>query len=101
MKLNKQTLYKTGSALTIIVIGFVAMMTLGSTEKHSNKRSLPEEVRLVETQPVTFSNMSIEIEGSGVIESPRSLNHISEASGVVLFAKNDLKDGTFLREGEL
>lgn len=101
MKLNKQTLLKSGSAVAIVVIGFVAMMTLGSTEKHSNKRSLPEEVRLVETQPVAFSNMTIEIEGSGVIESQRSLNHISEASGIVLFAKNDLKDGTFVREGEL
>src|SRR5690606_33007464 len=39
--------------------------------------------------------------GSGVIESQRSLNHISEATGIVLFAKNDLKDGTFIREGEL
>jgi membrane fusion protein, multidrug efflux system len=101
MKLNKRALLKTGSAVAIVVIGFVAMITLGSTDKHSNKRSLPEEVRLVETQPVNFSNMTIEIEGSGVIESQRSLNHISEASGVVLFAKNDLKDGTFVREGEL
>jgi hypothetical protein len=40
MKINKQTLLKTGSAVAIIVIGFVAMITLGSTDKHSNKRSL-------------------------------------------------------------
>lgn len=101
MKLNKPALLKTGSAVAIVVIGFIAMLTLGSTDKHSNKRSIPEEVRLVETQPVAFSNMTIEIEGSGVIESQRSLNHISEASGIVLFAKNDLKDGTYIREGEL
>lgn len=101
MKFNKQTLLKSVSAVAIVVIGFVAMITLGSTDKHSNKRSLPEEVRLVETQPVAFSNMTIEIEGSGVIESQRSLNHISEASGIVLFAKDDLKDGAFVRQGEL
>jgi membrane fusion protein, multidrug efflux system len=101
MKIDKQALLKSVSVVAIVVIGFVAMITLGSTDKHSNKRSLPEEVRLVETQPVAFSNMTIEIEGSGVIESQRSLNHISEASGIVLFAKNDLKDGTFVREGEL
>lgn len=101
MILNKQAMVKTGAAVAIIIGGFVAMITLGSTDKHSNRRSTPEEIRLVETQPVTFSKMTIEIEGSGVIESKRSLNHISEANGTVLFAKNDLKDGTFIREGEL
>lgn len=101
MKINKQSVLKAGSVVGIVLIGFAAMFTLGSTDKHSNKRSLPEEVRIVETEPVVFSDMTLEIEGSGLIESQRSLNLISEASGVVLFAKNDLKDGTFVQEGEL
>jgi multidrug efflux pump subunit AcrA (membrane-fusion protein) len=101
MKLNKQSVFKTGSAVAIVTVGIAAMIALGSTDKQSNQRTQPEEVRLVETQHITFSNLTIEIQGSGVIESQRSLNHISEASGVVLFAKNDLKNGTFVREGEL
>ena len=45
--------------------------------------------------------MVLEIEGNGVIESKKTLNVISEANGPVLFAKNDLKDGTFVKNGEL
>jgi multidrug efflux pump subunit AcrA (membrane-fusion protein) len=62
---------------------------------------LEPEVRLVETQPINFGDIILEIEGNGVVESQRILNIMSEATGPVLFAKNDLKDGTFVREGEL
>ena len=77
------------------------MSVLGSTEKESHKRELELEVRLVETQSVNFGNLVLEIEGNGVVESQRTLNMMSEATGPVLFAKNDLKDGTFVKEGEL
>ncbi|MDX1798925.1 MAG: hypothetical protein R3255_09785 [Candidatus Lokiarchaeia archaeon] len=76
------------------------MSALGSTEKHSKKRDVPPELRLVETETVNFGNLTLEIEGNGVVQSKRELNYVSEASGVVLFAKNDLKDGTFVVEGE-
>ena len=35
-----------------------------------------------------------------MVQSQRTLNYVSEATGVSLFAKNDLKDGTFARKGE-
>ena len=56
---------------------------------------------MVETQSVNFDDLILEIEGNGVVESQRSLNTVSEATGQVMFAKNDLKDGTFVRNGEL
>jgi hypothetical protein len=77
------------------------MSVLGSTEKSSNKREVEPEVRLVETQSVDFEDMVLEIEGNGVVESQKSLNTVSEATGLVMFAKNDLKDGTYVRSGEL
>ena len=64
------------------------MFVLASTEKHSNKRDVEPEVRLVETQSVYFEDLALEIEGNGVIESKKTLNVISEANGPVLFAKN-------------
>jgi membrane fusion protein (multidrug efflux system) len=99
-KVQKSTWIKILSAAGIIIIGFLVMSALGSTEKESNKREVPPEVRLVETESVNFGDMFLEIEGNGVVQSKRSLNYVSEASGVVLFAKSDLKDGTYVVEGE-
>jgi membrane fusion protein (multidrug efflux system) len=98
---RKRTIIKAGSVVLIIVIGFLGMSILSSTEKHSNVKDPKPEIRTVNTQPVKFGDHTLEIEGNGVIESQRTLNIISEANGVVLFAKNNLKDGTFVREGEL
>jgi multidrug efflux pump subunit AcrA (membrane-fusion protein) len=101
MKFKKSTMIKAGSVLGIVVLGFLIMSVLGSTEKSSNKRELEPEVRLVETQSVNFDDLVLEIAGNGVIESQRSLNMVSEATGQVWFAKNDLKDGTYVGKGEL
>ncbi|MCH7517328.1 MAG: efflux RND transporter periplasmic adaptor subunit, partial [Bacteroidetes bacterium] len=98
--LNKSTWIKIASTLGIVIIGFLIMSSLGSTEKHSKKHEIPPEVRLVETESVIFGDLTLEIEGNGVVQSQRTLNYVSEATGVSLFAKNDLKDGTFVRKGE-
>ena len=99
--LTKSTWIKIGSVVGIVILGFLIMSVLGSTEKESKKREFEPEARLVETQLVNFGNIVLEIEGNGVVESQRTLNIVSEATGPVLFAKNDLKDGTFVKEGEL
>jgi membrane fusion protein (multidrug efflux system) len=99
--LTKSAWIKIGSVIGIVILGFLIMSVLGSTEKESNKREVEPEVRVVETQPVNFGDIVLEIEGNGVVESQRTLNMMSEATGPVLFAKNDLKDGTFVKEGEL
>lgn len=98
--LSKSSWIKIASTAGVILIGFLIMFSLGSTEKHSKHRDVPPEVRLVETESVNFGDIVVEIEGNGVIQSQRTLNFVSEATGVVLFAKNDLKDGTFVGEGE-
>ncbi|RKY90370.1 MAG: hypothetical protein DRQ01_09290, partial [Ignavibacteriae bacterium] len=46
-------------------------------------------------------DLVLEIEGNGVIESQKTLQVICQAPGEVMFAKNDLKDGTFVQKGEL
>ena len=98
---KKQTIVKIGSVVLIIAVGFLGMNLLSSTDKHSNAAEFKPEVRTVNTQTVTFGYLFLEIEGNGVIESQQTLNIISEANGVVLYAKNNLKDGTFVERGEL
>jgi multidrug efflux pump subunit AcrA (membrane-fusion protein) len=100
MKLSKSALIKLGSVVGIVILGFLIMFVLGSTEKESNKREVEPEVRLVETQSVNFEDLVLEIEGNGVVESKKTLNVVSEATGPVVYAKNDLKDGTYVYAGE-
>ena len=99
--MKKQLIIKISSVVIIIAAGFLGMTALSSSNKHSNERVSKPEVRTVNTKAVKFGNHVLQIEGNGVIESQRMLNIVSEANGIVLYAKNNLKDGTFAKEGEL
>ncbi|MFZ0455594.1 MAG: efflux RND transporter periplasmic adaptor subunit [Ignavibacteriaceae bacterium] len=99
--MKKQLIIKISSVVVIIAAGFLGMTALSSSSKHSNERVSKPEVRTVNTKAVKFGDHTLQIEGNGVIESQRMLNIVSEANGIVLYAKNNLKDGTFVREGEM
>jgi membrane fusion protein, multidrug efflux system len=98
--MKKSKLLKVGAVIGIVILGFAGMAALSSTEKESNKRETKPEVRTVNTELIKFGEKTIGIEGSGVVEPLKTLNMVSEATGAVLFAKNNLKDGTFVKEGE-
>ena len=99
--MTRRTVLKVSAVPAILLGGVLAMQVLGSAEKETNKREDTPEPRAVETQLLSFANIALEVEGDGVVESERMLNIVSEASGKVLYAKNDLKDGTYVREGDL
>ena len=99
--MKRQTVLKVTAVPAILLVGVFAMQALGSTKKEANKRETPPEARAVETHRVEFADLKLRVEGNGVVESERTLNMISEANGRVTFAKNDLKDGTFVRTGEM
>ena len=94
MKANKKVIIRIVSVIAILSIGFMGMNALGSSEKKSNKRESKPEIRTVEVKEINYSDINLEIRGNGIIESQRTLNLISEVSGRVIFAKNDLKTGT-------
>jgi multidrug efflux pump subunit AcrA (membrane-fusion protein) len=99
--MKKTTVLKVISVPLILFAGVAAMQGLGSTQKESNKREIKPEARAVETELLAFGDLTLQLEGNGVIEWERMLDMVSEASGRVLFAKDNLKDGTFVRGGEL
>lgn len=99
--MKKSTILKIASVPAILAVGVLAMSALGSTERQSNRRETAPEARAVRTETLTFAELTLRVEGDGVVESERTLDMVSEASGRVTFAKNDLKDGTFVRQGEL
>lgn len=101
MHFNKQKVLRTLSVVIIIIVGFVGMNMLGSTEQESNKREVEPEKRTVNIERVQFGDYTLKVLGNGVVSPQRTLNYISEANGRVTFAKNDLKSGTFVAKDEL
>jgi multidrug efflux pump subunit AcrA (membrane-fusion protein) len=99
--MTKRTVIKASVVPGILLIGAVAMQGLGATKKQTNRRNVAPEPRAVETRNLVFGDLALKVEGNGVIESERTLDIVSEASGRVTFAKSDLKDGTFVKAGEV
>ena len=94
-------LYKVLAVLGIIAIGAAGMGLLGSADKKSNKKEVVNEARVVKVSDVAFGTHKLRVDGNGLVESQRTLKSVAEVSGTVLFAKNNLKDGTSVKEGEV
>lgn len=91
---------RVGIVVSILAVGFLGMNLLGSADKKSNKRDAKPDIRTVTVNDIIEKDITLYISGNGVIESKRSLNIVSEVSGKVIFAKNELKSGTFVKKGE-
>ncbi|MBE2281676.1 MAG: efflux RND transporter periplasmic adaptor subunit [Ignavibacteriaceae bacterium] len=99
--MKRTTLIKTGSAGVIFFAGIVALFVLGSTQPESKKEPAKAEVRSVQTQLLEFTDISLTVEGFGTVEPHRILTVTSEVSGKVVYAKNNLKNATFVSAGEV
>jgi multidrug efflux pump subunit AcrA (membrane-fusion protein) len=99
---NKKNIIKNLlSFIIILIIGVAGMKMLGSTKKQAAKREAVQEVRKVETQLLIHGDVQIKIEGNGTIEAQKTVDIVSEAQGIVIYAKNDLKSGTYVKKGEV
>ncbi len=101
MSHKKSIIFKILSVFLILIIGVVGMKMLGSSKKQAKKRDVVQEVRKVETQLLMHDDVQIKIEGNGTIEAQKMVDIVSEVQGIVTFAKNDLKSGTFVKKGEI
>lgn len=101
MSFFKNNLFKVLTFVLIIVVGFVGMRILGSANKQTNKRPVTQDVRKVETQLIVHAEHPVLIEGNGTIEAQRTIDLVSEVQGVITYAKNDLKSGTYIEKDEV
>ena len=93
-------LKKIGVVIFILVIGFVGMTLLSNAENETQKRDVKPQVRVVNTEKLLFGPLNLEILGNGIVESKSVLDVVAEVSGKIDFAKNNLKNGTFVKKGE-
>jgi len=99
--MKKGTMKKIIITITIIAFGFLGMMYLTSTNKTSNKRKEVVNIRKVETKKVIYDDFTLSVKGNGIVKSKQSLDVVSEATGKVLYAKNNAKNGTYYKKGEI
>jgi len=97
----KEHLRKIVVFFLVLLVGIAGFTILSSGEKVSNKRDNKPVARKVETYLVEFTDVTLTVEGQGVIESQRNLDIVSEVSGRLEFTKNNLKSGTFVASGEM
>jgi multidrug efflux pump subunit AcrA (membrane-fusion protein) len=98
--MNKRNIKKIGAIVAILAIGVFGMTILSSSETETQKREAKPQIRTVNTEFVVFGDLNLEIAGNGIVESKSILEVVSEVSGKIDFAKNNLKDGTFVKKGE-
>lgn len=101
MKISRSALMKTGAALIILAGGITAMQLLASTKAEAHKREVEAPVRKVETMVPRFSDMSYEVQGSGLIESAGRLQVSSTVSGKVSYSYKGLTSGTYAEKDQL
>jgi multidrug efflux pump subunit AcrA (membrane-fusion protein) len=87
--------------VVILAIGILGMSILSSSNKETQKRDIKPPIRTVNTEFLSFGDLNLEITGNGIVESKSILDVVSEVSGKIDFAKNNLKDGTFVKKGEI
>jgi len=98
--MNKSKVKKIVIIAVILVIGFLGMITLRNSDSETQKREIKPQIRTVNTELVQFGELNLEITGNGIVESKSILDVVSEVSGKIDYAKNGLKDGTFVKKGE-
>ncbi len=89
--MKKDVIIKSASVIGVLLIGFFLMSFLGSESKQSNKKDLKPDIRTVTVETISFGDLLLQVKGNGVIQSQRTLDIIAEASGRVVYAKNNLK----------
>lgn len=85
----------------IMVLGIAGWYLLSNAEIEAQKRDIKPSVRTVKTETINFGKLNLEITGNGIVESKSILDVVSEVSGKIDYAKNSLKNGTFVKKGEI
>lgn len=92
---------RVGSAILILVLGVGVMALLASTKEEAKKKDTSQRVRKVATTTLDFSDQTLRIHGNGTIESQHALDLVTLVGGQVIYSKENLKSGLFVKQGEI
>lgn len=100
IKMNKRW-YRIGSAAAILLMGVAAMTILAATKEEAKKKEAPQRIRQVATIPLHYADHTLQIHGNGSIESQQRLDLVSFVGGEVVYARDDLKSGLFVKTNDV
>ena len=95
---NKKSILLIGAILLLSVV--ITAYLIGNSAK-VEKPEEEKEARLVKTHQITYSPVTLQIEGQGFVRSSRSLVIVSRTDGQAVYCFEDLKSGTEVEEGSL
>lgn len=93
--------FRITSALSILVMGIVAMSILAATKEETKKKAATQRVRQVATMPLVYADHTLQIHGNGSIESQQRLDLVSFVGGEVIYTLDNLKSGLFVSKGDI
>jgi len=93
--------FRVGTAISILVIGIAAMGILAATKEETNKKEATQRIRQVATTPMLYADHTMQIHGNGSIESQQLLDLVCFVSGEVVYSRDDLKSGLFVKQGAI
>ena len=93
--------FRVGTAISILVIGIAGMSILAATKEEAKKKDATQRVRKVSTTQLQFDDHTLQIHGNGSIESQQKLDLVSFVGGEVVYSREDLKSGLFVKQGAI
>lgn len=99
--MNKRKLIIILSGIGIVAFAYFSMQLLGSLKPQPTKRPQIEVVRYVKAEPVSYSNITTNIEARGRLKSTSEIVVSAEAAGEVLEGDVPFKKGQQFKKGDL
>lgn len=96
--LNRSFFLKLFSIIVIIGLGSAGMYYLSSKKKKTKKRNIRPVIRKVETMKLKPRNVTLFVSGNGLIKSQNELEIVAAVNGKIIYARNNLKSGTFVKQ---
>lgn len=93
--------FRVGTAISILVLGVATMGILAATKEEAKKKEATQRVRQVATTPMIYGDHTLQIHGNGSIESQQLLDLVSFVGGEVIYSRDDLKSGLFVKKGDI
>ena len=93
--------FRVGTAISILVLGVAIVGILAATKEEAKKKEATQRVRQVATTPMIYGDHTLQIHGNGSIESQQLLDLVSFVGGEVIYSRDDLKSGLFVKKGDI
>ena len=92
---------KLGFIICVLALGVWGMNSLSDTSSKTRRKASKEVVRAVEAENLNFGTLELSLKKHAVIATHNEMLVVSDVEGRIVFARNDLRNGTYVQKDEL